>query len=52
MLLGPLKHHVFQHMRNAGDAIVFVAGADLIPDLRDNHRGPMILLHQDLKTII
>ena len=38
-------------MRNPSDAFVFIACADLIPDLRDNHRGPIILLHEDYDEI-
>ena len=41
---GAVEHHVFQDMGHAGDAVVFVAGPDLVPDLGDRHRRPVIFL--------
>ena len=47
-----LEHQVFEQMRDARQAARLIAGADLVPDLRDHHRGAVILADQDFQTII
>lgn len=39
-------------MRQAGLAGGFVAGADLVPDLRDHHRRAMVFAHDHLQAIV
>jgi hypothetical protein len=46
------EHQVFQQVGNAGQTAGFVAGPDLVPDLRDHHRRAMILAHQHFQAIV
>jgi len=46
-----LEHHVFEHVRGAGQAARLVAAADLVPDLRDHHRRAVILAHNHLQAV-
>ncbi len=39
-------------MRKAGLARRLVAGADLVPDLRDHHRGAMVFAHDHFEAVI
>ena len=43
---------MFQRMGNAGDAVGLVAAADLVPDLRDHHRGAPIRFDQQPEAVI
>ncbi len=47
-----LEHHVLQGVRQAGLARGFVAGTDLVPDLRDHHRGAVVFAHHDLEAVV
>ncbi len=46
------EHQMFQQVGNAGQPARFVAGADLVPDLRDHHRGAMVLAHQHFQAVV
>ena len=52
MLVRPLEHHVFQYVRDAGDTIVFIAGADLVPHLGDDDRCAVVFLDDQLEAVI
>jgi len=51
-LAAALEHHVFQGMGQAGLAGGLVAGADLVPDLRDHHGGAVVFADDDLEAVI
>ena len=51
MVFRALEHHVLQHVRQPGDAVMLVAGADLVPHLGNHHRGAMVFLHDQLETV-
>ena len=45
------EHQMFQKVRYAGQSARFVAGADFVPDLGNDHRCPMILADQHFQAI-
>jgi hypothetical protein len=47
-----LEHHVLQGVGQAGLARGFVAGADLVPDLRNHHRGAMVFAHDHFQAVV
>src|SRR5687768_17539842 len=49
--LRALEHHMLQHMGYPCAAIHLVRASCLVPDLRDHHRGAMIFLDDQLKTV-
>ena len=52
MFLRTLEHHVFQHVGYAGHAAIFIAGANLVPDLRNHGGRTVILLNQNLQAVV
>ncbi|MOA30186.1 hypothetical protein D3C78_1512520 [compost metagenome] len=43
---------MFQRVGQAGLARGFVAGANLVPDLRDHHRGAVVLAHDHFQAVV
>ncbi len=51
-LAAALEHHVFEGVGQAGLARRLVAGADLVPELGNHHRGAVILANDHLQAIV
>ena len=49
--LGPLEHHVLEEVRDAGDAVVLVSRADLVPDAEAHHGRAPDLLRQHAEPV-
>jgi hypothetical protein len=47
-----LEHQVLEHMGDPRDPAVLVTRTNFVPDLRDNHGGTMIFLHQELEPVV
>ena len=49
---GTFEHHVFENMRDTGEAFRLVTRPNLVPDLRHHHRCAMILTHHNLEAVL
>src|SRR5690606_25842872 len=49
---GAFEHHVFQRVGQPRGTGLFIAGADLVPELADHHRGALILADNDLEAVV
>ncbi len=46
------EHHVFKRVGQTGLARRFVAGANLVPDLRNHHRSAVVFADNNLQAIV
>ena len=52
MFGGPLEHHMFQQVRETSFPGDFIPGADLVPDLKGDHRRLMLLHQKDFQAVV
>ena len=51
VVLGALEHKVLEQVGKAGPPLLFVLGADVVPDVNGDHRQRVVLVQDDVEAV-